>query len=135
MKKTCHLLLFVILLFFLSSCYDAQASFKHYPWYRAATWHCEEIDMTIEFELDESGNRRGSTFGQFTINNTTYTVEIGFHTNAVGFLADQDNDGIYEIGLDGTWFYRQENLVIEVHEDNLFDNQFTNLVFVPISDN
>ena len=102
-----------------------------YPWSRAEIWHCEEIEMTIHFSLDESGKLTGETYSRFKLDGSLYDVRIGFQQSAIGLMCDLDGDGVFERILDATWAYKGENMVIEINEGDIFYGQYSELVFVP----
>ena len=57
-----------------------------YPWSRAEIWHCEEIEMTIHFSLDESGKLTGETYSRFKLDGSLYDVRIGVQQSAIWFM-------------------------------------------------
>lgn len=111
--------------------YDLNHSLNRYPWYRAERWYCEEIDMTIQFQYNEEGNYIGGEYSQLVVDGKTYEVGIGFQSSAIGFHIDEDGDDIWEGILDGTWGYQQENMVIRIGTESIFDGKYSELVFVP----
>lgn len=128
MKKSLCTILLSILAVTISACYSSGS----YPWHRAECWYCEEIGMTVDYKVDKNGKLMESTASQLVVDGETYEVEIGFQSDAVGFLADIDRDGVYEQILDGIWSYRQEKLMIQIYEETIFNGKYTELVFVPV---
>lgn len=131
MKKYLYLTLVAIVASVLCCCYGSTDPVKPYPWHRAECWYCAEIDMTIRFTADAQGDRTGSASSQQTIEGEIYEIGIGFQNDAIAFFCDLDNDGVAERILDGTWIYRDGNLVVKVHEDTVFSEQYPELEFVP----
>lgn len=128
----CLCLVFSFILFLaLIGNYDLKDSLKRYPWYRAERWYCEEIDMTIQYTYNEDGNLTGIEYSYLVVDGKTYRVGIGFQSSAIGFHIDADGDDIWEKILDGSWAYRQGNMVIQISEESIFGGQYTELVFVP----
>ena len=129
MRKVQFLVTFIIITCILCGCYSPYDTFKQYPWYRAECWHCEEIDMTICFSVDEHGNLLHSPNSLLTIGDATYDVEIEFQHNSIGFFSDLDGDGIPESILSGTWVCRGEQMVITISEDSVLDGKYSELTF------
>ena len=134
MKKSKVIYILFIIVFILSSCYDPRITFKSYPWYKADTWYCEEIDMTIKYEFDENRKRTGATFSELTIDGVTHSVAVVFHSGTILFLAYEDGERLKEKDLDGSWCYREGNLVVEVNSENILNGKYSELVFVPVRD-
>lgn len=131
MRKFSFWTIAMLLLGILSGCYGPNDLFKPYPWYRSACWYCEEIDMAIQFTLDEEGNRTGETYSQLLVNGELFEIGIGFQNDAVGFFADKDANGIWEPMLDGIWIYRNGNMVIQNFDKSIFNGKYEELTFVP----
>jgi len=129
MKKFLSVVVFIIIAGVFCGCYNPYGSFKLYPWNRAECWYCAEIDMTICFSVDQEGNILGPTYSQLTVGDIVHDVGIGFQNNTIGFLCDLDGDGLSEGILDGTWTCQGEQMVITVHEETIWDGQYTELVF------
>lgn len=131
MKKIAIIILITVFLSMIGGCYDPYLSFNRYPWYLSEEWYCAEIDMTIFFSFDEKGDLMPAEPCQLTIGDIVYDVNVGFQHNAIGFSVDENKDGIYEIVLDGTWMYRDGNLVVQIYEERIFSGQYSELIFVP----
>lgn len=131
MKKYC-VLITIIFVSCLLGC-DTYEMFDHYPGSKSSMWYCEEIDFKLEYALNAHGDQI-LQMSQLQWNDVCYTVYIGFHTGYYVMYSYKD-EGPYEKSdmlLCGEWHYEGDNLVFEITEDNIFDNTFEKLVFVPI---
>ena len=131
MKRIKIVLFILLVVFIFSSCYDPGIAFKRYPWYKADTWYCEEIDMTIQFEFDEDGSIQGGTLAQLTVDNVIHTVSVAFRSNIIAFGIQKGDADSYKTCMDGTWYYRNGNLVVEVHSESILNGKYTELIFSP----
>lgn len=132
MKKVRTAIILSVLVFFLSSCYDPGITFEKYPWYKAETWHCQEIDMTMHFELDENGSITAGTYSQLTVDGVTHSVAVAFHASTIAFMVFEDGEPTNEKGLDGSYFYRDGNLVVKVNSESILNGKYTELMFFPV---
>ena len=131
MKKYLCVVLSILLTVILLGCYGPHDPIKPYPWYRAECWYCAEIDMNICFSYDDHEKRLGMDTTQLSIGNNVLNVGIAFNDDAIGFLVDEDMDGVYSRVLDGIWIYRDRNMVVQINNESIFDGKYTELVFVP----
>lgn len=123
--------LFAILIGMMCGCYFQYDPGTQYPGYRANSWYCAEIDMIIEYELDQNGDLTGRSFGTLPLDDQVLNISVGFQKSAIGFLYDEDGDGGSEQILKGTWTYKDGNMVITVIDDTIFGGQYPELVFTP----
>lgn len=119
----------------LSGCnYDPYSMFRQYPCDRAEKWYCKEIDMVMEFVMDEQGNQIDDPTSTLTLDGEHYEVVIGFQTSSVAFAIDEDGDDIWTPILCGTWQYCGKNLHIQVNHNSVFYQYYPELVFAPSDD-
>lgn len=129
MRKVHIFVTLIMIACIFCGCYSPYDTFERYPWYRAECWYCEAIDMTIRFPVDEHGNLLRSTNSRLTIGGVICDVEIEFQHNSIGFFCDLEGDGEYERVVSGTWSCWGEEMVITIHEDSIWDGQYSELVF------
>lgn len=119
----------ILILLFICGC-DAYTAAERYPWYRAENWYCQEIDMMISYSYDEEGRLTECPPSRVVWNDQTYDIIVGFNSDAVWFTARESNDSPRRV-LNGTWVYRDGNLVIQNFEEELFGGAIKELVFIP----
>lgn len=124
MKKCICLILIVVMVGMLWGCTPD-------PWERSQRWYCEEIDMTIEFTVDEDGDLVEAPYSRFSFQGQTYDVDVAFHVHAYAFGVDENQDGAFEALIDGRWEYRGKDLVFSIRTDKVFDGKYEELVFKP----
>lgn len=136
MKRTYSIIAFasiVILVVTLGGCYGPNDPIKPYPWHKAESWYCEQIQMTIQFVYNEEGNLVDTEIASLHVNGKEYDVDIGFHQDSIHFMLDEDGDEYWESILEGQWIYRNGNMIVRIFEDKIFGGQFSELVFVPVT--
>ncbi|MBQ3505019.1 MAG: hypothetical protein IJA75_10020 [Oscillospiraceae bacterium] len=105
---------------------------RTFPWHLAGKWYCEEIDMTLEYIVHNEGYLIDSPNSILVVSDHQYEVFVGFYgTNLVSFQIKEGEDTVQERGLRGVWNYRFGKLVIRILEDSIWDEQYSELVFVP----
>ena len=82
---------------------------------------------------DHAGKNPASTGFSWVWKETAYEVSVGFMASAADFYQRVPSEGDENLAmlLRCRWHYEDENLVMTILEDNLFDGVFTELVFVP----
>ena len=133
MKKIVSLLLTVSLLLMLSGCYDPYAIIKRYPWYRASTWYCEEIDMTIEFPVNKDNELTDSPVGYFEYDGQAHNCSVIFRVDSMEITCKNCEIAFYERLLTGTWAYDRNNFILHIADDYVFGGQYTELAFSPVN--
>ena len=129
MKKFILAAMLLVLSICLCAC-DSYSALELYPYDKADRWYCEDIDFTINFLHDENGILLGDVPLKLVWNGQEYTLYIGFHVSYYS-LRISDGEGGYEDRVSGNWEYREDNLVLRIKEDLIFDGAFEELVFVP----
>lgn len=131
MKKMISILLLAVMLFALAGC-DTYAMFNYYPEDRSTVWYCEEIDFEIKYVPNAYGNLAPQV-SPLEWNGTTYEVEAGFFAGCFDIYLNKNGEATTEDGhlLSGRWRYENGNIVVEITEDNFFNNTFEELVFKP----
>ena len=132
MKKSICFILVAVLLLMLSGCYDLYATTKRYPWYRATRWYCEEIDMTIEFPVNEDNELTDSPVGYFEYDGQAHNCFIIIKVGNMEIICKNCEIAFYERLLTGTWSYDRNKFVFHIMDDYVFGGQYTELVFIPI---
>ena len=133
MKKYVSFILVASLMLMLSGCYDLYATMKRYPWYRATKWYCEEIDMTIEFSVNEENELTETAAGYLEYDGYFHNCFVIFHASNMQILCKNCEIAFYDELLDGTWSYDRKNLVFYIMDDYIFGGQYTELSFIPIN--
>lgn len=132
MKRRYILFVLISILICFCGC-DRYSVTKQYPWYRSEQWHCSEIDMTIDFSLDENGELKDNVVSQFTWNGQTHSVSVGFQANAIAFLWGGGPDTPAERILNGGWAYDGDYMIVTIIDDSIFSGKFDSLTFIPVS--
>jgi len=131
-KNHLRFMLFMVLVCALNGCRFFLATPE--PWLQAQNWYCEEINMTIQFDVDEKGNLTDKSIGRLIVNDEVFEVAIGTRKSVIGFLADENHDGFWDLVLDGSWKYDQGILVIQIAQESIFGGKYTELEFVPVTE-
>lgn len=116
------------LLILLCGC-DGQ--FGNYPYDKALYWRCSNPEFSIEWFTNEYG-LVAENKSVINLDNRELTVYIDFHS----IFFDVLPYGSYHYDdrlLTGKWKYRNGDLVLIVKEDFIFNNEYTELVFSPVS--
>lgn len=117
--------------------YDRYYAAKKYPWFKAEEWYCAEIDMTIRYVLDEDGELVDCPASQLEWNGQVYDVVVGLQSSWINFSILTEESAKTKILshdasiLDGTWAYRDGNLVITDFDEPFWEGKYSELVFVP----
>ena len=135
MKKMISILLLAVMVFYLAGC-DTYAMFNYYPDDRSTVWYCEEIDFEIKYVPNEYGNLIAQT-STISWDDVSYSVVGIFNFGYFEIIVETGETLITEeqILLSGKWKYKGKNVVIEITEDNIFDNTFEELIFKPVARN
>ena len=135
MKKMISILLLAVMVLSLAGC-DTYAMFNYYPDDRSTVWYCEEIDFEIKYVPNEYGNLAPKA-SPLEWNGTTYEVAAGFFAGYFDIYLDKNGEATTEADhlLSGRWRYENGNVVVEITEDNIFDNTFEELIFKPVARN
>ena len=100
-----------------------------YPYEKADHWICEE--PYIEIKYTRSGN---GTFIEESIlewNGEIIKVDIDFGYG--NFVVQPDGNYSYEARLfDGICKFRNGNVILVIEDDFIFNNQFAELVLIPV---
>lgn len=127
MKKRRYLLLFLVVVIFLTGC----DSTERYPWHKAKQWYCEDINFLITCTFDEKGNLLDAYNSHWIWNDESYNVHIGFRYDYFDFMKSDPDTRTCRTLFAGTFQYQGENMILTITEDNLFYGEFDELVFVP----
>lgn len=125
-KCTCFIL--VVLVFAFIS-YGCDPYYNNYPYDNASSWICENppISLTYKTESSELISQKETILW----NGSTLEIDVLFQSEF--YTAYPANSSIHDERLfSGSWYYRDNNLVLSVEEDFIFDYQFDELVFVPL---
>lgn len=135
MKKMISILLLAVMVLSLAGC-DTYAMFNYYPEDRSTVWYCEEIDFEIKYVPNEYGNLIAQT-STISWDDVSYSVVGIFNFGYFEIIVETGETLITEeqILLSGKWKYKGKNVVIEITEDNIFDNTFEELIFKPVARN
>ena len=126
-----------IVMIFALLCTGCDPYYGKYPWNKAQKWYCSEIDMTIEFALRKDGTLAATDYdAELEWNGCTYNIAIGFMASNIAFsivTEENMNAPISEDAtiLEGTWFYRDGNMVITDFDEAFWEGKYSELVFVP----
>lgn len=127
LKRIRIIILFVLILpVFLTSC---DPKYGHYPSQLASKWVCTAPEFTIEYSRNASGVLEDSAILRW--NEESIPVDLAFDSVSFWLLPESSEDYDDRL-LFGTWEYRDENLVLVIEEDFIFENQFSELVFSPL---
>lgn len=119
-------LFIVFLCLFFCSC-DSRAG--QYPFQVSSEWRCDTIEFSLSYSTDVSGNKQENEV--LIWGNETFPVNIAFGLG--DFCVFPDGSVKYDERLfSGTWKYEGSKLVLEIEEDFLFNNQFSELSFTPL---
>ena len=133
MKKCYTILIFIFLIQMCTGCFfDGYDMTVKYPHYKSESWYCKEIDCRIDYQYYEDGRMKVKSY-PLTRNGETLHVYVTFTIDNWYFDLDNDDNHISldEQLLSGTWSYQNGNLVLSIGKDSIFDDQYTNLIFIP----
>lgn len=119
-----RLICVVLLVCLLSGCST------EYPWEKADSWYCAELDLTVTFNKQETGIILTET-SPLIWNGNTYHVQIGFTNIYFAISHDPDGEGVQERIVQGRWHYEKGNIVFTDFDNPEFLEPYTELVFVP----
>ena len=125
-KRVCIIL---FLLIFVIASYGCDPCYNSYPYHIASAWVCENPPISLTYKTESSG----LTSQKETIlwNGSTLEIDLLFQSDF--YTAYPANSTVHDERLfRGSWYYRDNNLVLSVDEDFIFDYQFDELVFVPL---
>lgn len=133
MKKNLITLFAVVLILTSTGCVDGNYLTGKYPYQKADYWYCEEIDFSFFYEHHEDGRLES---GIYSLNKDgeILTVWIAFtidNWHIQLYREDGADVSLDDILMSGTWYYKNENLVLIIEKDNLFGGAYEELVFVP----
>lgn len=116
---------FVVLsIFSLMGC----TAHKTYPREKASLWVCEDPHFEMSYVS-------GSQVSYIEWEGKKYEVHVLLGMTANTFTVyPQSDDGVLRtenILLHGIWKYKEENMVVKIEEDNIFDGAYKKLIFVP----
>lgn len=133
MKKVCCTLCVLFLLVSLVGC-DTYEISKSYPYHQSRVWYCEEIDFEILYTYSDDGFLLSQAY-PLVWNGVHYSVYVSFFANYfemyIGNDAATATTNVSCTVLSGIWSYRDKCVVVEISEDNIFDNTYEELVFSP----
>lgn len=110
-------------------CINAMQS-RNYPFLISSRWECNDFPFILTYE--EHSNGSVTSYAELMWNNHVIQVDIGFLMREYDVYPAKSSS--YEDRLfGGTWKYRDGNLVLVIEEDFLFENQYKELVFSPVT--
>ena len=122
-KLICILILSLCILFI--GCY---ANDVQYPFQVSSKWQCESLDFSLSYYTNTAGKKL--EVETLLWKDQVYQVNIAFGLG--DFCVFPEYANIYDERLfAGTWYYKEDKLVLKIEEDFLFGDQFTELVFTP----
>lgn len=131
MKKQFLVCSLLVLILVLCAC-DPYYGTGKYPSDRGALWKCEEIDWTIQFIYNGSGQFRDTRSVLFW-NGEEIPVLVAFQVSYFRVDKDVPDEAVLTFDdklLSGTWDYRKGKLVFTITDDCIFDGAFDELTFV-----
>lgn len=124
--KRIYVLGSLVVIILLCGC---DAKFGNYPYDKASCWSCTEPEFTIEYSTNESGVLIDAAVVNW--NNEEISVDVDFQSSLFWVLP-ANSDNYDDRLLSGSWQYQNDDLVLFIDEDFLFEGQYSELVFSPI---
>lgn len=125
--KCIGIILFILVCIITS--YGCDPCHNNYPYNIASAWVCENPPISLSYVTESSG----LTTQKETIFWGGATLEIDLLFQSDFYTAYPANSTVHDERLfSGSWYYCDNNLVLSVEEDFIFDYQFDELVFVPL---
>ena len=100
-----------------------------YPYLETSTWVCQEPYIRLEYAVSEDGSHEYQEFLEW--NGEQIRIELQMQAAQFEVQPYHTVSGEDWMFL-GRWKYRGEDLVLIIHEDRLFDNQFKELIFTRV---
>ena len=130
-RKRCILIVItVVIALFLWSYWDYCAGSRNYPYHVAPMWQCDDPYFLLVYTREENGAL--TCHEALEWNNETNVVDVGFLMREYD-VYPAETSAYADRLFSGTWKYRKGNLVLMIEEDFLFDYQYSELVFSPVS--
>ena len=127
-SKIMLVVLCMLAVIFLFGC---DGKYGKYPYDKATQWECSDPEFSIEWASNEYGLITGnSSIINWKAKETLVYVE--FYSSFFEVLPSGSNHHDYRL-LTGTWKYRNGDLILIIKEDFIFDNQYEELVFSPVT--
>ena len=121
----------LILLILVVSCFLIIATHilaNEYPYDKGSHWVCAEP----EFSLSYSKTTQGDLISEevLILNGEAIPVSIGYGRGNFTVFPKDSNQYDDRL-LTGTWKYRRGKLILQIKEDFIFGNKYSELVFLP----
>lgn len=129
-KKTAAkgLIFLLLLSIILMSLWQYNISSRNYPFNTASVWHSENPTFTLTYTYEDNGMLNRCEILEW--DQEILYVDVCFLMRE--YCVYPKNSSAYEDRLfSGTWRYKNGNLVFTIKEDFIFDNQFSEIVFLP----
>lgn len=102
-----------------------------YPYDKAMEWVCTNPYFAVEYLTTDDG-RVVDHSASIQWNDSLLTVEVNLGSSH--FWVSPTTSNHYDDRLlSGKWRYRGKNLVLSIEEDFIFDNQYSEIIFSPVS--
>lgn len=126
-RKKCAFAVLLVLVFAMLS-YGCDPNYNEYPYDRASEWICENPTISLLYQTGSSG--LVSQKETLMWNGSTLEIDVLFQSDF--YAAYPANSGSHDECLfSGSWYYRNNNLILIIEEDFIFDYQFGELEFAP----
>lgn len=104
---------------------------RYYPYYASSNWRCEDPSFSLSYSTD--GNALLSSYEVIEWNGEVIEVDVCFLMREFCiYPATSSSYQSYDDRLlSGTWKYQNGNFVLNIKEDFLFGNTYSEIVFYP----